>query len=153
MKNKQIVHIPVKVEDELPKENCKVGIIINGEFDFAYFIRYNDQKNFIFDHHKSGLHHKQKDITHWLKPTDVFVFSPEELKQLLEDYTDKIIENVAVTSTYIDEVYDSNFEDTALSNEMIFLRTDNDGMPYAANKVTTDKNSITNQLTEFLKQL
>ena len=53
MKNKQIVHIPVKVEDELPKENCKVGIIINGEFDFAYFIRYNDQKNFIFDHHKS----------------------------------------------------------------------------------------------------
>ena len=85
--------------------------------------------------------------------TEAYVFTSEELKQLLEDYTDKIIENVAVTSTYIDEVYDSNFEDTALPNEMIFLRTSNDGTPYAANKVTSDKNSMKNQFTKFLKQL
>ena len=138
MKNKQIVHIPVKVEDELPKENCKVGIIINGEFDFAYFIRYNDQKNFIFDHHKSGLHHKQKDITHWLKPTDVFVFSPEELKQLLEDYTNEIITNakVELAKDWIRK------EETVNPKQLVSSIT-----------IKVNKNSIKDQLTKFLKQL
>lgn len=56
--------------------------------------------------------------------TEAYVFTSEELKQLLEDYTDKIIENVAVTSTYIDEVYDSNFEETAKNLSNVYERSE-----------------------------
>lgn len=88
-----------------------------------------------------------------LEQKEVYVFTSEELKQLLESYTNRIVEKAELTSEYIDEVYDSNFEDTALSDELIFLKTDGDGMPYAANKVTINKESITNQLNKILKEL
>lgn len=84
---------------------------------------------------------------------EAYVFTPEELKELLEGYTSAILNNVELADKYIEEVYDSNFEDTALSNELIFLRTDGDGMPYAANKVTINKESITNQLELIKKEL
>lgn len=90
MNKLQTVYIPTKIEDELPKETCKVGIIINENFDFAYWMKVLG----IFDHHRSGLNHKQKDITHWLKPTEGRFFTEEELKQLLEEYTTRIAENV-----------------------------------------------------------
>lgn len=74
-------------------------------------------------------------------------------KQVLEEYTDRIVNTVQLKTEYINDVYDSNFEDTALPNEEIFLKTDGDGMPYAANKVTINKESITNQLLLMLKEL
>ena len=77
-KHKQTVYILTRVEDELPEENCKLGIIINNKFDFAYWMKVLK----IFDHHRSGLNHRQKDITHWLKPTEGYFFTPEELEPL-----------------------------------------------------------------------
>lgn len=65
-----------------------------------------------------------------LEQKEVYVFTSEELKQLLESYTNRIVEKAELTSEYIDEVYDSNFEDTALSDELIFLKTDGDGILY-----------------------
>lgn len=150
MNKKQTVYIPTKVENELPNNSCKCGIIKKGVFDLSYFIKAPSYQ--VFDHVKSGLHHNQSEITHWLKPTEAYVFTPEELKQLLEEYTNRIVENTKLKTTYIDEVYDSNFKDTALPNEEIFLITDNDGMPYAANKVAINKESITSQLPKFLKE-
>jgi hypothetical protein len=88
-----------------------------------------------------------------VKASEAIEANKEYTKQLLEEYTNKIVENVGLTTTYIDDVYDSNFEDTTLPNEEIFLITDGDGMPYAANKVTINKESITSQLGLMLKEL
>ena len=57
----QIVYLLVKVEDELPIESCKCGIIKNGEFDLSYFIKAPSYK--VFDHVKSGLSHNQADLS------------------------------------------------------------------------------------------
>jgi hypothetical protein len=91
MNKLQTVYIPIKTEDELPKNSCKCGIIKKGEFDLSYFIKAPSYE--LFDHVRSGLSHNQSEITHWLKPTEAYVFTPEELKQLLEEYTNRIVEN------------------------------------------------------------
>lgn len=128
--NKQTVYIPIEITEEFWKK------FDSGEIpDYEIISCRNGER-----------------LDEWVDSKEGYFFTPEELKQLLEDYTNRIVENTKLKTTYIDEVYDSNFEDTALPNEEIFLRTDNDGMPYAANKVAINKESITSQLPKFLKE-
>jgi hypothetical protein len=98
MNKLQTVYIPTKTEDDLPKKSCKCGIIKKGEFDLSYFIKAPSYE--LFDHVKSGLSHTQSEITHWLKPTEAFVFTPEELKQLLSDIFDAGIDWITDTSDF-----------------------------------------------------
>lgn len=79
---KQKVYVPVKTEEELPVESCKCGIIKNGEFDFSYFIKAPSYT--VFDHVKSGLHHNQSEITHWLKEQEGYFFTPEQFNEYIE---------------------------------------------------------------------
>lgn len=137
MINKQTVYIPTKVEDELPDESCKTGIIKNGEFDFAYWI-----KDFnTFDHHKSGVHHKQSEISHWLKPTEAYVFTPEEFEKMLQDYTNRILSNAKV--------------ERIETHEQVFIGWGAGRTPAYGNKTTyqVNKESIQKSLPEFLEQL
>lgn len=90
---KQTVYLTVKVEDELPAESCKCGIIKNGEFDLSYFIKTPSYK--VFDHVKSGLSHNQAEITHWLKPRESFVFTPEQLNEYTANVIKKTLETAA----------------------------------------------------------
>lgn len=97
---KSTVYLPVKVEDELPAESCKCGIIKNGEFDLSYFIKTPSYK--VFDHVKSGLSHNQAEITHWLKPRESFVFTPEQLNEYTANVIKKALETAAESKcTYI----------------------------------------------------
>lgn len=92
MIQKQTIYLPVKVEDELPLESCKCGIIKNEEFDLSYFIKapsYN-----VFDHVKSGLYHKQTEITHWLKPQEGYFFTSKQLNE----YTANVVRQTLKTA-------------------------------------------------------
>lgn len=74
----QTIYIPTRVEDELPEKEGHYRI--EGAMESAYW-------------HNEGKHWNRKDSfnqpTHWLKPTEAFVFTPDELKQLLSDAFDK----------------------------------------------------------------
>lgn len=125
---KQTVYVRVKVEDELPIESCKCGIIKNGEFDLSYFIKAPSYK--VFDHVKSGLSHNQAEITHWLKPQEGYFFTPEQLNE----YTTNVIKQVLETAAEKAEVY---------IEECMGQRT---------GYVEVDRESITNTFEETFKQ-
>ena len=108
----QTVYIPTKVEEELPESE---GYYKTEEEGTSYF-----DSDHWFNNHQLE---KPRYPIHWLKPTETYVFTPEELKQLLEEYTNKIIENVATIHKTNDKDY------------------------------TIDKESITSQLSKFLKEL
>lgn len=72
-------------------------------------------------------------------PTETYVFLPEELKQLLEEYTNRIVEN-AKLGLYSDGVLREHV------NGVMINREDYYGTVYVDNK------SITSQLPKFLKE-
>lgn len=68
----QTVYIPTKVEDELPDTyESQFELIANQHKNLGWF-----NKNVSREH---------MGATHWLKPTEAFVFTPEELKQVLSN--------------------------------------------------------------------
>jgi hypothetical protein len=88
---KQLVYIPVDVEKELPKQ-----------YSFTISTK-NEQMKYGEIHKECGEYRcgsLSKEITHWLKPTEAYVFTPEQLKQLLEEYTNRIIEKAEVDVEY-----------------------------------------------------
>lgn len=89
----QTVYVPTRVEDELPKESCKCGIIKNEKFDLSYFIKNTNYE--IFDHVKSGLSHKKSEITHWLKPKKGIFFTVEEYNKHIKEVIEQTLETAA----------------------------------------------------------
>ena len=67
-------------------------------------------------------------FSHWLKPQEGYLLTEKQLKQLLQDYTDKIVKNIRMTGI-------AYGNDTSISDYEV------------------DKESITNQLEPFLKSL
>lgn len=127
---KQTVYLPVKVEDELPSENesSKVAILHKERgFDFAYYMH----KWKSFDHFKQGLSYKQSDITHWLKPQEAFVFTPEQLNE----YTVNVIKQALETAA----------ENAFISNH---IPDEDDDRVYKE----VNKQSITNTFEETFKK-
>ena len=94
-KEKQIIYVPVKVENEI----SKVAILHKERgFDFAYYM--HNWKS--FDHFKQGLSYKQNDITHWLKPQEGYFFTSEELNQLISSVVETTLKTASVNAdTYI----------------------------------------------------
>lgn len=80
---KQTVYIPVRVEDELPAKNMQVAIL-HKKWGFTSGFYMHEWKS--FDHFRQ-VGYKENDITHWLKPQEAFVFTPEQLN----DYTQSVI--------------------------------------------------------------
>ena len=78
---KQTVYLPVKVEDELPKDNVlcisESGGIAAGKLEV------NSRGVIACDTDAIGC--TVNHITHYLKSSEAFVFTPEELNQLLSD--------------------------------------------------------------------
>jgi hypothetical protein len=117
MNKKETVYIPTKIEDELPKEKgyysvCSINLTTKNEsIDNLRFngIKFIDMPNW--------------EHIYWLKPTKEYSFTEEELKQLLFDYTDRIVENA---QTQCDEGGETGF---------------------------VNKESITEQLSKYLKEL
>jgi hypothetical protein len=75
--------------------------------------------------------------------TKAFVFTPEEFKQLLQDYTDKIVEKVKL-----------EINEDGESKKAKTYKADIDYLSEVSGdlKVKIDKESITAQLPKFLKE-
>lgn len=76
-----------------------------------------------------------------VKETEGYFFTPEELKQLLEEYTNRIVENHYLNIDGIGEK----------SNGQKYIV--DEGNHYCETEITVDKDSITNQLPLMLKEL
>jgi len=105
MKQPQTVYIPTKVEDELPKMQGYYKTVEEGS---SYF-----DGNSWFEFYGSG---KKCFPEHWLKPTEAFVFTSEELEQLLSDVFDSgkgigIISYQPQGHTLDKELYDERKEE------------------------------------------
>lgn len=93
MSKLQTVYIPTKVEDELPEKDeiylCKVGFntIKQIELFKGIFIKQEGNENIDDDTDITDII-PDKSVTEWLKPTEAFVFTPEELKPL-QDLVDE----------------------------------------------------------------
>ncbi len=162
---KQTIFLPVNVKDELPEIGKSVftfNTMIKGRVkyppkDNGENISINSIVEEIpnncekwYDEYGFGMLYSK--VNTWLKQQELFVFTPEELNEyitnIIKDTLETASANAKIKTQHIEDVYDLNFKDTALENEEIFIETDGDGMPYAANKVTIDKQSITNTFEE-----
>jgi hypothetical protein len=126
---KQTIYIPTKVEDELPEEDtfylCKIGFNVIKQIELfkGIFINEEGNENIDDDTDIKDITPYKSSITEWFKPTEAYVFTPEELKQLLEEYTNTIVENAKV-----------EYKKDLLTGEV-------------------DKESITSQLPKFLNEI
>lgn len=135
------VYIPTKVENELPELDKQVFTLNTMMPDRVQYPPKDDGENICINRRVSEIPNKcekwydennfgflYSKVHTWLKPTEAYVFTPEELKQLLEDYTQKIAENAEIHSEFFDEE----------SNLPIYQ---------------VNRKSITSQLETFLKEI
>jgi len=122
-KQLQIVYIPTKVEDELPENNTNIFCLDDNGFETE--VLFENGKFYVYYSNEERI--EKDNVTHWLKPTEEYVFTPEELKQLLEEYTNRIVEK-------------------AEAKTKCYPFGDMESYP------VVDKESITSQLPKFLKE-
>jgi hypothetical protein len=93
---KQQVYLPVKVEDELPKTDGSYGVLskCNIESPLESYDTLKFQKG-KFQEISNWKH------IHWLKPQEAFVFTTEQLNQLLSN----VIKNALNTAAEKSKVY------------------------------------------------
>jgi len=137
MNKLQTVYVPTKVEDELP-DIMKSVVTVNSNGKYSVHQRvdaevYKDDLETLTEFHDKygflNFGYTEVFVTDWLKPKQAFVFTPDQLKQLLSDYTEKIVVNTETKVEY--EVYSD------------------DGHDYRV----VDENSIRQQLPLLLKEL
>jgi len=122
MIQKQTVYLPVKVEDEKIPEYTLAIVSCEGGTQF-------NQVKYYASHFKEDF----EMVTHWLKPQELFVFTPEQLNE----YTQSVIKQALETAA-----------ENAIS-EPFFI----DGEPaYMSDRSPIDKQSITNAFEETFKQ-
>lgn len=80
---KQTVYIPVKVEDEKIPEHTVVTVSCDGGTQF-------NQVKYYTSYFKEDF----EMVTHWLKPQEAFVFTPEQLNE----YTQAVIKQALETA-------------------------------------------------------
>jgi len=78
---KQTVYLPVKVEDELPEKEV-ICINISNDLLVGNIYKIDDDEFQCEDEHQILA-----QVAYWLKPQEVFVFTPEQLNE----YTANII--------------------------------------------------------------
>ena len=92
MKQLKTVYIPTKVSEELPElldGNMADHVFAIDKSGYKFIAKSISTDGGLKDEHDYPSYAQE-----WFKPTKIYVFTPEELKQLLEKYTDKIIRNV-----------------------------------------------------------
>lgn len=119
---KSIVYLPVKVEDEPIPEYTLVTVSCDGGMQF-------NQVKYYASHFKEDF----EMVTHWLKPQESFVFTPEQLNK----YTANVVRQALETAA-----------EKAIS-EPFFI----DGEPaYMNDRSPVNTQSITNTFEQTFKQ-
>lgn len=125
---KQTVYLPVKVEDELPEKEV-ICINISNDLLVGNIYKIDDDDEFQCEDNHQIL----AQVTYWLKPQKVFVFTPEQLNE----YTANVIKQVLEIAA-----------EDAIS-EPFFI----DGEPaYTSDRSPVDKQSITNTFEKIFQK-
>ncbi len=103
----QTVYLPVNAEDKLTKD---IGYYLDNRFT-----------------HRANSGYISREFQKDFKSVEAIVLSPDELKALLEEYTQKIVDNAEAIEGW------------------------NSGL--AGSAASVNKESITQQLPEFLKEI
>lgn len=140
-KFKQKVYLPVKVEDELP-EIGKATFTFNEEIDTCSFL----SKDGTF---KEWYQHFEHKPTHWLKPQEVFVFTSEQLNQLLSGVIKDTLNTAADKAEIEQKGYFEATPEECLKGLEIY---DDNGSDRPAFIAFINKQSITNTFEETCKK-
>ena len=88
---KQTVYLPTKVEDEAIPEYTNAIVSCEGNAHF-------NQVKYYASHFKEDF----EMVTHWLKPQEAFVFTPEQLNEYTANVIKQALETAAESKcTYI----------------------------------------------------
>lgn len=133
----QTVYLPVKVEDEKIPEYTLAIVSCEGNTHF-------NQVKYYASHFKEDF----EMVTHWLKPQEAFVFTPEQLNE----YTANVVRQALETAAEKVHLVEYGCRDNRVTNE-------NAGQLYFVpsyygedNEVEISKQSITNTLEETCKK-
>jgi hypothetical protein len=95
---KQMVFLPVRVEDEKIPEYTLVTVSCDGGTQF-------NQVQYYTSYFKEDF----EMVTHWLKPQELFVFTPEQLNQYTQDVIKQAFE--AGRKLTVDSFEEEDFQD------------------------------------------
>ena len=128
-KKLQTVYIPIKAENDLFEAEKVYNFITEDKITFSD--KFNTEQIQEKLPQKLGF-----DL---LKSTEAYVFTPEELKQLLEEYTSRIVENTHICLRKYPTLIEEDFGQE--------ITTERENEYYGIHK-----ESITSQLPKFLKE-
>lgn len=142
-KFKQIVYLPVKLENEAIPEYTTAIVSCDGNINF-------NQVKYYASHFKEDF----EMVTHWLKPQEAFVFTPEELNEYIQKVIKQALETAAENAKVVEEElgsdeYRENSIDTFESVEFIADKGYEECCFY---RYKCSKQSITNTFEEIFKQ-
>jgi len=160
MIEKQIVYLPVNIEKELPHEFNIVTFIAKvpvtnqyekltseTEIDFSFKGWLEDGK---FLMHGLGEELAEGKVTHWLKPQEAFVFTPEQLNEYITNVIKKALENAIEKSELKQKNYfEATFEERLKGIDIY----DDNGSDKPSFVAFLDKKSITNTFEETYNKL
>ena len=140
---KQTVHLPVKVEDELPSEYTRVSLSMDEGTTFPFETAV-----------VKWLDYKKEGYTHWLKPQEGYFFTPEQLNEYTANVIKQALETVADNAKVVEEELGSDEYreipiDTFESSEFIADKGYEECSFY---RYKVSKQSITNTFEETYKK-
>lgn len=134
----QTVYLPVKVEDEKIPEYTLAIVSCEGNTHF-------NQVKYYASHFKEDF----EMVTHWLKPQEAFVFTPEQLNEYTQSVIKQTLETAAEKATLEHKEYQVNGEYISQNiGQEVCIDSEE---PYR-NYVSCDKQSITNTFEETFKK-
>ena len=87
---KQTVYLHVKVEDELPEKEV-ICVNISNDLLVGHVYKIDDDDEFQCEDNHQIL----AQVTYWLKPQKVFVFTPEQLNEYTANVVKQALETAA----------------------------------------------------------
>ena len=143
MIQKQIVYLPVKVEDEKPKYGSKEFTIDSkNRKSVHHILEILDENKDLYD--KNGFLNFGEDnsyVTHWLKLQEGYFFSPEQLNEYTANVIRQALEIAAEKATLLE-----NGNLTYFGRYIV-----EEGNHYSETEIDVSKESITNTFEEIYR--
>lgn len=149
---KQIVYLPVKVEDELPAENV---LCIAEEFNGIAAGKLEVNPRGIISCDTDTIGCTVNYISHWLKEQQAFVFTPEQLNEYTANVVRQALETAAEKAEIKEDTLDTESykkADEFAEGKSYSYVTDTDGCLVGVDTFEVNKQSITNTFEETYKK-
>jgi hypothetical protein len=143
---KQIVYSQVKVEDELPENGS--WVICDGPEELLY------SHNYGFMYNSSDIVPKDKQPTFWLKPQEVYFFTPEQLNEYTQSVIKQTLEVASEKPLVHQQCNNYHSGKTVWEDKQgeVYVTVQNENSYDEHHCMSVDKDSITNTFEETYKK-